>query len=194
MSKRLFLLAALLLTLTMPLVFSAALAQTGWYVQTSPVAAQLKGVDFVDADHGWICGSSGTILCTADGGATWIQQELGPSLDVKDIDFVDLNNGYAVGAQSTVWRTVDGGATWAMIRHSEGPPAFGSVFVIDPQTLWVTGYREGGSGGYLASVSVTSDAGAHWSLGEISYNDGHPCGTFAQDVFALDAPDGIHRL
>jgi photosystem II stability/assembly factor-like uncharacterized protein len=187
MSKRTLFLAIFLLGLSMPLTSATVLAQTGWYQQTSPVSTSLTGVDFVDADNGWICGASGTILRTADGGATWVQQDLGSQLDVRDIDFADLDNGYAVGEQSTIWRTIDGGETWTMIRHEEQTPAISAVCMIDPQTIWIAGSSEGGPAGSLATVGVTTDAGAHWAGGSISYDDGHPCATFALDVAALSA-------
>jgi photosystem II stability/assembly factor-like uncharacterized protein len=160
-----------------------ALAETGWYLQASPVTTTLRGVDFVDSLHGWICGDQGVILHTTNGGETWAQQSLGSTLRVNDIDFADMNTGYAVGELSTIWRTTNGGATWVMIRHFEQTPSYGSVFVLDPETVWITGSSDGGPAGNAATVIVSTNAGADWSGGSIT----HDHGTAGLDVAALSA-------
>jgi photosystem II stability/assembly factor-like uncharacterized protein len=83
----------------------------------------LYGVDFVDADTGWIVGELGNIFHTADGGRTWkAQQEslLGGGiynpLDLPTffgVHFIDRVNGAAAGLEGKIARTRDGGATWA---------------------------------------------------------------------------------
>ncbi len=179
-------LLAFILSFLAALTFPPAFADSGWVQQTSPVNTNLNGVDFVDPDHGWICGNTGTILHTTNGGQAWVQQDLGSLWDVTDIDFVDLAHGYAVGALSTIWRTTDGGATWTAIHHSEQTPAKTSVFVIDPNTVWVTGYDES-PGGPTASIAVTTDAGATWEWGTIFMDHG----TKAADIVAFSAQTAL---
>lgn len=47
---------------------------TSWRQANSPVSTTLTCVSFVDARLGWAAGHAGTILHTADGGATWTLQ------------------------------------------------------------------------------------------------------------------------
>jgi photosystem II stability/assembly factor-like uncharacterized protein len=48
-----------------------------WRQANSPVSTTLTCVSFVDAHSGWAAGHAGTILHTADGGATWSLQTEG---------------------------------------------------------------------------------------------------------------------
>ena len=40
-------------------------------IQDSGVSVDLQDVYFVDKNHGWAVGDSGTIIATMDGGNTW---------------------------------------------------------------------------------------------------------------------------
>lgn len=91
----------------------------------------LLSVSFVDASHGWATGSGGTILATADGGATWTPQlacqetsaavvrqycnQLSAdrvTVDLHGVSFVDATHGWAVGDKETILATTDGGRIW----------------------------------------------------------------------------------
>jgi photosystem II stability/assembly factor-like uncharacterized protein len=88
------------------------------------------GVDFVDAQHGWVVGfptnsslQGGFVFYTADGGQTWQRGEPGGFFDpLWDVHFVDTQRGYVVGFDYVsawgppVWRTLDGGATWEKLQ------------------------------------------------------------------------------
>lgn len=43
----------------------------GWNVVPSGTAQNLYGVDFADADHGWVVGAGATLLRTSDSGGVW---------------------------------------------------------------------------------------------------------------------------
>jgi hypothetical protein len=45
--------------------------QFTWQVQNSGVAVRLRGVSAVNEQVAWASGAQGTVLRTADGGATW---------------------------------------------------------------------------------------------------------------------------
>lgn len=81
-------------------------------------------VRFTDASHGWVVGEFGKILYTADGGATWTEQnksllEKSGYFDPLDLPslfglFVtDPLHASASGIEGHIARTTDGGATWA---------------------------------------------------------------------------------
>ena len=74
--------------------------------------ADLSGVAFSDANHGWAVGAGGTIIATTDGGATWNPQTSNVTADLSGVAFSDADHGWAVGAGGTIIATSDGGATW----------------------------------------------------------------------------------
>ena len=51
----------------------------------------------MDANIGWAVGDAGTILHTADGGATWTSESGGGAHTLRAVDFSDATRGYAVG-------------------------------------------------------------------------------------------------
>ncbi len=123
--------AALSYCLLSALLASAAAAQSGaWKRQPTGSLAWLHAVFFLDQHRGWVVGSRGTFLATADGGATW-QVKPRPAEDVlRDIYFVDELNGWVVcernvydlktkdEARTYLMKTSDGGANWKRVEFS----------------------------------------------------------------------------
>ena len=68
--------------------WSAQLNQAYW----------LSDVAFVDGQNGWVVGDAGTILHTADGGATWAEQASGTSEALAAVAFVDDTTGWIAGS------------------------------------------------------------------------------------------------
>ena len=96
-----------------------------WSPQDSGVTCTLNSVCFVDAHFGWAAGgmawpflhdTSGVVLATRDGGATWQRiPVLLPAL--HKIRFVTDRQGWAIGCSSVmypggVFLTRDGGRSW----------------------------------------------------------------------------------
>ena len=71
-----------------------------WSAEVSGTTADLRGVSFVDPEHGWAVGTGGTILATVDGGASWSAQTSGTSSGLSGVSFVDADHGWAVGYSS----------------------------------------------------------------------------------------------
>ena len=88
--------------------------------------ATLLGISFTDTRMGTVVGTDGTILRTADGGATWASQWPVYYYTFFGVSFTDDKIGTVVGANFTmaaseypygadgarILRTTDGGATW----------------------------------------------------------------------------------
>ncbi len=110
------------------------------------------GMDFVDANTGWIAGSQ--IFRTDNGGATWTLQ-LTPPLTMYDVGFADPLNGWCVGANATVLRTTNGGQTWTSSTIPLGG-TLREISVVDAAHLWVAG-----DDGYVVR---SIDGGASWAL------------------------------
>jgi len=122
----------------------------------------LNALQFVDATTGWAAGSSGEVLKTADGGASWTPQASGTDQDLHDVGFIDAYDGWAVGRQGVILHTSDGGATWTPQTSGVSDDLAGVSFV-DAQHGWVVGgttseFHEFATGVIL----VTSDGGQHW--------------------------------
>ena len=99
-----------------------------WQEQYAPsLEIVFTGIDFVDAQHGWVVGfrgnsgvEGGTVFRTGDGGITWerLEMEEMTSAVLWDVHFVDTNRGYLVGTlYGAAWgppvlRTLDGGDSW----------------------------------------------------------------------------------
>ena len=119
------------------------------------VTTHMRGVFALpDGRHAWAVGLNGTILATADGGASWGPQTSHTTEDLHSVAFVDAQRGWAVGWNGTVLATVDGGASWAP-QTSNTTDWLNSVMFVDAQRGWAVG----DSGTILA----TADGGASWA-------------------------------
>ncbi len=70
---------------------------------------------FVDNSTGFICGSKGLILKTANGGASWYKVQTNTNEIIFDIAFFDSKRGFAVGWNGVLLSTMNGGETWSKI-------------------------------------------------------------------------------
>ena len=152
-----------------------------WINQKDPITGgELRAVDFVDENHGWIAGQllsalerTGYIIATSDGGEHWLLQTLEIPELLGDIQFFDMQTGIAVGAHGMIVKTIDGGNTWNVIT---APDTLDLAGVHFPQitTGWAVG-REG-------TIVYTVDTGTTWTT-QVSntIND-------LSDVFAI-SPD-----
>jgi photosystem II stability/assembly factor-like uncharacterized protein len=131
----------------------ARVALDSWAVQQ--FGGPYAGVDFVDANTGWVVGDKGMILKTTDGGATWMLQDSKVSVLLYDVDSFNGFQVWAVGAEGTILYTSDGGTTWTK-QDSGQPPEVGltNVHTVGGNTAWVVG-----AGGLILK---TIDGGTEW--------------------------------
>lgn len=78
-------------------------------------------VQFPSPDVGYICGYSGSILKSTDGGTSWETLRDGDKILVPDkrfraMQFEDEEHGYIVGNNGLCWRTEDGGDNWQIVK------------------------------------------------------------------------------
>lgn len=78
-----------------------------WQKVPSPTTENLKSVDFIDANKGWIVGASGTILYTSNGGASWITITSPTTEHLQSVFFKDANNGWIVGTNGAILKYTD---------------------------------------------------------------------------------------
>jgi len=145
-----------------PVAFSAV---PRWETQTSGTTSRLRGVSAVNDRTAWASGANGTILRTADAGATWqkLTIEGADKLEFRDIDAIDANTAYTLsigpGPASRIYKTTDAGAHWALQFQNDDPKAF-----FDAMAFWdaSSGLAVSDSVDGQFVVIVTRDGGAHW--------------------------------
>jgi photosystem II stability/assembly factor-like uncharacterized protein len=125
----------------LPCILLACVLSAGppphWEPQTSGVTTRLRGVSAVSDQVAWASGASGTVVRTADGGATWAKLTVpdAEKLDFRDVDAVRETTAYilsiGVGAASRIYKTTDSGTTWTKQFVNDDPKAF-----FDAMAFW----------------------------------------------------------
>ena len=162
--KKRFLKSALVLCIV--LVSSSQLFSQ-WVAQTSGTTATLRGIRAVNDNVVWACGTTGAVLKTIDGGASWTVCT--PTLATATnycVDALDATTAWVTGtvggsADVTIWKTIDGGTTWA--PQYNNPAGFGDgvrffnandgVYYGDPDP-WPSGNWE---------LLTTNNGGTTWN-------------------------------
>ena len=148
---------------------------------TPPVAA--PGV------HAWAAGEIGTLLVTADGGATWKRQKFFLSERGVDVAFTDVREGWLVTDAGTVLVTSDGGADWHVV--SKAHLQVKGLAATDARHAWIVGSAVGvGGGPGSAVVLATADGGGTWA--RMGFGDAELAGVAFADarhgvLIALDS-------
>lgn len=98
-----------------------------WQEQTSLPDFQgnelvdLRAVQFLDAQTGWIAGGSDLILYTGDGGASWNMADMSFTqylTSPRDLYFQDANHGWIAGKY--ILYTENGGGSWTVQSQTPG--------------------------------------------------------------------------
>ena len=140
-------------------------AQSNWYAQNSGVNRELTGVYFVDENTGWICGWTGTILHTTNGGQTWNPQTCPPTNAYYSIFFTDSQNGWATGYHGKIVHTSNGGETWELQPTPTTSDIY-SVYFINSNEGWAAGGDYGSFPSYIKHRVIlhTSNGGYSWAV------------------------------
>ncbi len=156
--------------LAMAALALAAVAATApaplWQAQSSGVTARLRGVSAVSARVVWASGAGGTVIRTADGGATWQALAVpgAETLDFRDVDAVSETSAYILsigpGPASRIYKTTDAGAHWALQFTNDNPKAF-----FDAMAFWDAsrGLVMGDSVDGKFDILTTADGGKTWT-------------------------------
>lgn len=103
-----------------------------------------RSIHFPDALTGYICGSSGTLLKTSDGGQSWHEIRKGGSTGKRNqpfrsLWFADADTGYVVGDEGLFWKTDNGGTTWSQVEQVPDNVDFTDIFVLGDRGWAVAG-------------------------------------------------------
>jgi photosystem II stability/assembly factor-like uncharacterized protein len=133
----------------------------------SPEPVMLR-MSFVNDRVGWMCGESGAIQVTRDGGKNWsLQYGLTKKL-LYDVAAIDENRVWIVGAGGTLLQTDDGGKQW-IERRTGVTDALRAVYFRDSNNGWAVGSN--------GRIIATIDGGKSWrvqySNTSLTLNDVH---------------------
>jgi photosystem II stability/assembly factor-like uncharacterized protein len=154
---------------------------------TGVTGVRLRGLAAVSRDTAWVSGNNGTVLRTADGGATW--RNVSPTgvvdsatLQFRDIEAFDADTavilGFGVGEEARVYRTTDAGAHWTeTFRNTDADAFYDCMAFFDHRHGLAVARPVGGK----FRVLSTSDGGRSWS---VLPNEGMPPALADEFTFA----------
>lgn len=154
--------------------------------------ADLTGIYFLDAKHGWAVGQRGIIVNTTNG-KDWELQISKVGTWLKSIYFVDKDVGYAVGSNDTIISTSNGGRRWKILQGGQLGEAVGeddtslynAVQFLDKKTGWVAGIQILPSKNtQKALIQKTTNSGKTWVTQETGKED------ILEDIFFLNESTG----
>ena len=108
---------------------------------------------FINPKTGWICGKSGYLFKTEDGGTTWKRQITNTVKSLFSVRFIDELNGFIVGQKGLAIMTEDGGQTWREISI----PIEQNLMTLD-----FYDHQHGIAAGDWGKIIVTEDGGKTW--------------------------------
>ncbi len=113
--------------------------------------------DFPTSTTGYLCGLSGLIMKTTDGGITWTNLPSPLTTNYWYVDFIDADTGYVVSSDSKILKTTDGGQSWSMYTLSATNTTIYKVHFVSPSTGYV-----GTGSSTVGRLHKTTDYGNTW--------------------------------
>jgi photosystem II stability/assembly factor-like uncharacterized protein len=83
----------------------------------------------------------------------WIQQNSGVNAQLYKVKFLNRYTGWTCGA-GVILKTTDGGNNWINIPNPASNKSFYGLFILDSNTIYVTGYFE--------TILKTTNSGQNW--------------------------------
>lgn len=109
----------------------------------------IRGVDFLDANNGWVCGGS-YISRTTDGGSSWNSQSFSGGYEFYDIHMYSSGYGLAVDTGGRIFRW--NGSAWSQVE--DVGPGLRSVYILDADYAWAVGDQ--------GAIYATTNGGTDW--------------------------------
>jgi photosystem II stability/assembly factor-like uncharacterized protein len=157
--------------LVIMVVVSLHAAAQQWFVQTSGLDTNLRGISVRHysvkgkrAFAVWASGSNGIILLSTDTGSTWKRLHItgGDDLDFRDIEGFDADTAYVMssgeGEKSRIYKTTDGGKTWNL-QYTDKRPGFFLDSIACDSKLHCVALSDPVEGKFLV---LSTDDGEHW--------------------------------
>lgn len=140
---------------TLLVSFFAMTVFAQWYwVNPTPIGANLNDIAFTNDKTGYVVGQGGTILKTTDMGEKWEYMSSGQLINYNMVHFTDEHTGYVTGGGGFMMKTTDSGETWARLETGMTHTAY-NMHWIDNNT----GFLCGG----IRELLKTTDGGLTWN-------------------------------
>ncbi len=148
-----------LLNLVLLCCFISSSVFSQWFWQNpKPQGNSLQSVCFINQSEGWACGSNGTIIHSANGGASWNIQPANLLATLNSVFFINSTHGWIAGSFPNSWelilKTTDGGTTWNTVLNAANNSPLRDIFFVDVSTGWAVGSS--------GEVKYTLDGGLTW--------------------------------
>lgn len=111
-------------------------------------------LDYVARDVGWVCGTSGLIAHTTDGGSSWTNHSSGYTSSFYGMDFVSATTGWVVSDGGVILHSTDGGVAWSPQSSPYSSTLYDVMFTDDQLGLIV---------GVSGRILRTTDGGGTWT-------------------------------
>ncbi|MBK6878582.1 MAG: T9SS type A sorting domain-containing protein [Ignavibacteria bacterium] len=143
------------------------------------LTSSLNSIAFTSETVGYVCGDSGVVYKTINGGNNWTSASTGipVSVSLTAISFLDESKGIAAGKDGKVYTTVNGGAQWTAeatgaTRNIKDVKYFADGMVVTGEygTLFI---KEGTSNWTQVNTRIQTDVNA---VSGTSISDVHVCG------------------
>ncbi len=166
---------------------------TTWEKSDIKLRADLNGIYFLDANHGWAVGANGLIVSTSNG-SDWerqickVDKVLELNTVLKNVYFVNKDVGYAVGQNDTIISTKNGGRHWETLQGGkvgnvgdDETSMFNAIQFLDENTGWIAGVRVfPADKAQKTVIQKTIDGAMTWEMQETGKED------ILEDIFFLD--------
>jgi photosystem II stability/assembly factor-like uncharacterized protein len=149
-------------TIALMMQSSETLSQSPWTIIARPTPHDLVKMSFLDSLNGWVCGDSGTILRTTNGGHDWIHQNSAVTERIIDVYFLNDRHGWALAHRfefdttftfgTRILSTTNGGDVWQSTYLDQD--ILTSVYFRDSLTGFI--------GSAFGKFFKTSDGGTSW--------------------------------
>jgi len=154
------------------IIISDVYSQSGWIQQQSGLSLELQSSYFYNSNTGWICGDSGKILKTTNGGTNWILQNTPTRERLMSVFFLNENTGWSSGGlfdisafpnREVIIKTTNGGNFWFQAYYTNSSyTRFESIYFINEYTGVVVSQGNSG-GGNAGSIYRSTNGGGIWS-------------------------------
>ena len=169
---------------------SSAAAAAGWTQTTPGFGKFYLGVEYLDANYGWLVGEDQIVLRTTDGGAHFQQQHLDEAVGwaLHAIQMMDRNVGWTVGNAGYIFHTANGGLTWTRQESPTNGPLM-DLCMLNTSQGWIVGPS---SDLYFTTNGGADPDGPGGTTGWTLRNAGVPTGV--DDIWfnGVDFPDPMH--
>jgi len=103
-----------------PKMFASRDAGFPWEEKSSTIVeGPINQIDFSDSLYGWCAGANGILLKTADGGNSWLKEDLF-SINFTSISVPSMNDIFIAGDEGELVKSTNGGQSWQLFQISSG--------------------------------------------------------------------------